>query len=354
MLKNIVSRIAPGIGALGLLAACASGPAEQAVSSASHSPCASPPRLVCPETNCDPVARTFLGRATEFKSQRTFFLDYPCDLRAGEKVVFILNLHGAGSIGNWQRSYFPAVDYVQKYRLVVATPTAFTNPPTTNGQSARRWVAEADDEYLHGIVDQVMTEFGRANIKSFWLAGHSQGGLTSRRIVCSPYFRNKVDGFLSLSGGRVGTPANAPRPAPLPPAAGATPQPAQAAPPPLDCDFSFIFDIGELEPSSATATAVSEWATKYACQPRQRRPDVVDTQAGYVTASDQSRGPAWGRFARPGTSRVWTFEGCRDGRIVADVVRMDKGHTEGLEPHVTETIIQMMVNARGGKLQAGQ
>ena len=51
-----------------------------------------------------------LGNATEPKTGRKFFLDYPCDLKPGEKVVFILNIHGAGSIGNWQRHYFPAID----------------------------------------------------------------------------------------------------------------------------------------------------------------------------------------------------------------------------------------------------
>jgi hypothetical protein len=34
------------------------------------------------------------------------------------------------------------------------------------------------------------------------------------------------------------------------------------------------------------------------------------------------------------------------------VVRKDKGHTEGLEPKVTEALIQMMVKAPGGKARA--
>ena len=37
---------------------------------------------------------------------------------------------------------------------------------------------------------------------------------------------------------------------------------------------------------------------------------------------------------------------------MADVVRKDKGHTEGLEPKVTEAIVAMMVAAPGGKLAA--
>jgi hypothetical protein len=34
-------------------------------------------------------------------------------------------------------------------------------------------------------------------------------------------------------------------------------------------------------------------------------------------------------------------------------MRMDKGHTEGLEPRVTEEIVKMMLAARGGKIQKG-
>ena len=87
--------------------------------------CSTPRPLRCAGEACATSgALGELGNATETKSGRKFFLDYPCDLKPGEKVTFILNLHGAGSIGYWQRHYFPAVDYVDKYRLVVATPTA--------------------------------------------------------------------------------------------------------------------------------------------------------------------------------------------------------------------------------------
>jgi pimeloyl-ACP methyl ester carboxylesterase len=302
------------------------------------SACHAPPRYACPDAqNCDATARTFLGAATELKSGRKFFLDYPCDLKSDDQVAVILNLHGAGSIGNWQRAYFPAVDLKEKYRLVIATPTALTDQPT------RRWTAEADDAYLHGIVDQVIAEFGRENITTFWLAGHSQGGITSRRIVCSDYFKDKVDGFLSLSGGRVGTPPRAPT--------ATTANTPTTVPPPLTCDFSHIFAIGELEAASATATDASEWANKYRCSNRLRKPDVVDIKAGYVTASDQSRGPSWGTVARPGTAQMYEFPNCNDGRIVMDVVRMNKGHTEGLEPKITDAIVKAMLAAKGGKLQ---
>src|SRR4029077_4741925 len=122
-----------------------------------------------------------------------FFLDYPCDLKRGEKVTFVLSLHGGGSYGNWQRHYFPIVDFKDKYRLVIATPNA---PP-------RVWAA-TDDEYLQNIVNLVYEQIGKANIKQFWLVGHSQGGMTSNRLVRTDFFKQKVDGWLSLSGGRPG------------------------------------------------------------------------------------------------------------------------------------------------------
>ena len=40
--------------------------------------------------------------------------------------------------------------------------------------------------------------------------------------------------------------------------------------------------------------------------------------------------------------------------MVADVLRLDKGHTEGLEPTIMEEIVKLMVQARGGKLQGAR
>ena len=33
------------------------------------------------------------------------------------------------------------------------------------------------------------------------------------------------------------------------------------------------------------------------------------------------------------------------------MVRLDKGHTEGLEPRITETLVRLMVAAPGGNVQ---
>src|SRR4029453_8005536 len=154
--------------------------------------CETPPPAHC-EEGCGGALLANQGNATEPKSGRKFFLDYPCDLKPGEPIAFILSLHGAGSIGNWQRHYFPAMDFKEKYRLVIATPPAATSGSIAAGAPAvRMWAAAADDQFLHDVVDYVLEQVGRQNIKAFWVAGPSQGGMTSNRIVCTDFFRDKV------------------------------------------------------------------------------------------------------------------------------------------------------------------
>ena len=61
--------------------------------------------------------------------------------------------------------------------------------------------------------------------------------------------------------------------------------------------------------------------------------------------------PSWGLLPGPGKAHSFVFPGCKDGRIVADVVRLEKGHTEGLEPSVTEHLVKLIVSAKGSKIQ---
>lgn len=318
--------------------------------------CTNPPPARCAGEACSTDGSLAnLGNATDAKTGRKFFLDYPCDLKPGEKVVFILNLHGAGSIGNWQRHYFPAADYKDKFRLVVATPTAATSVAMApGGPAVRRWDAAADDAHLQNVTDFVLEAFGRKNIKSMWLAGHSQGGMTSRRIVCSDYFKDKVDGFLSLSGGRIGAAPFVARFGP-PKADGTPPDPRPAAAnammradPQPTCEISHIFTVGQYEIDSLPET--SPLAERYGCAARVKRPDIVDSQAGHVWDYARAGYPVWGTKARPGKAEHYDYPKCKDGRVIADVVRMDKGHTEGLEPKVTEELVRLMAGASGGKV----
>jgi pimeloyl-ACP methyl ester carboxylesterase len=333
--------------------------------------CTATPVLHCPDSECPGTMVINPGPVVEMKTRRTYFLDYPCDLKKGEKVTFILSLHGGGSYANWQRHYFPIMDYKDKYRLVIATPSS----PT------RAW-STADDEYLQNIVNSVIDQIGRENIKAFWLVGHSQGGMTSNRIVRTDFFKDKVDGWLSLSGGRLGgnpgrsatfaptgvpgaTGAGAPgaRPAasgatPATPGPGAPGNPAMAAAAaalrelPAN-DFSHIYTTGQREIDDKGVPEASAWATKYSCGPQRKGAEIVDTKAGYVydsTRLNQLR-PGWGLLPAPGKAQVYVYPDCKDGRVVADVVRIDKGHTEGLEPKITEELVKLMLSAKGGKLQ---
>jgi len=322
--------------------------------------CTATPYLHCPDSECSGPTVINEGNVVEMKTRRTYFLDYPCDLKKGEKVTFVLSLHGAGSYGNWQRNYFPIMDYKDKYRLVIATP----NSPT------RVW-SDADDEYLHNIVNFVIEQIGKENIKAFWLVGHSQGGMTSNRIVRTVFFKDKVDGWLSLSGGRLGgnpgrsatfaptavpgaAPAGAPGGGGGTPAAGFAAAAAALREPPA-ADFSFIYETGQRELDDKGVPETSEWAKKYSCGPRLAPREIEDARAGYVYDSTRLNllRPGWGLLPAPGKAQVFVYPGCKDGRVVADVVRLEKGHTEGLEPKVTEELIKLMLSAPGGKLQQG-
>ena len=212
----------------------------------------------------------------------------------------------------------------------------------------------------------VIEQIGRENIKAFWLAGHSQGGLDlhahhlqrllqdeGRRLPESVGRSRRWPGRarreLRRTRGERGDSRRPWRGA----TAAALPAGALVIPPPPTCDFSHIFETGEHE-ISALPTA-SERAQKYGCSAETKTREVVDTKAGYVyDGTRQNPGSkAWGLLPRPGKARSCRYRNCRDGRVVADVVRIDKGHTEGLEPRVTEELVKLMLSARGGKIQQG-
>lgn len=282
-----------------------------------------------------PPQMSAAANATEPRSGRAFYLEYPCDLKNGEQVTLVLNLHGGGSSGSWQRLYFPAGEYASNHRLVVATPTSAGGAPLpNNGPTVQMWIEKNDDQFLRDLTDLLIDSFGKSNIRSFWLAGHSQGGITSTRIVCSDYFASRVDGFTSLAGGRVGM------------RIGGTPT----------CDYSHIFETGELDTAGVAGIPdTSPLAERFGCKPKRLVAEIVDTEAGRVY-DPRALGPnppraGWGGAAAPGTANVYQFPDCKDGQIVADIVRLKKGHTEGLEPKVTEKIVELMASIPGGKIR---
>jgi hypothetical protein len=245
------------------------------------------------------------------------------------------------------------MDVKDKYKLVIITP----NSPT------RIW-SDADDEYLHNLVDLVVATLGKNNVLHFILAGHSQGGMTSNRVICTDYFKDKVDVRISLSGGRIGdvTWANKGFGAGFPPVYESghppAPPPAFHLPPPPPgppggaCDYSFIFSNGENETIPAVTSPLAD---KFGCGPRVQLDDVIDPKPGYVwDPSRQDPGTdGWGHFPKSGRALVYQFPHCKDGRVVADIVRLQKGHTEGYEPNITDRIIGLAVSAKGGKIANG-
>jgi hypothetical protein len=328
--------------------------------------CAAPPVYHCPDSGCLGPMVTQPGDTVEPKTRRTFFLDCPSDYKAGEKVNIVLSLHGGGSYANWQRNYFPVMDFKDKHKLVVITP----------GSPTRAWTPE-DDQYLHNIVDLVVGTVGKQNVGHFILAGHSQGGATSRRIVCSDYFKDKVDVRISLSGGREGEttrPAGSTggigggsipvyrsgEPQPAAPTGGpAGPAGAQRGPAPQPAcdasatDYSFIYAVGEYE---NIPTETSPRADKYGCGKRVQLPEVIDPKPGYVWDSTRQDpgSDSWGHYPRSGRAQVFQFPNCKDGRVVADVVKLKKGHTEGYEPNVTNKILELALSSKGGKIANGK
>lgn len=340
--------------------------------------CDAPPVYHCPDTACESAVVTQPGNTVEMKTRRTYFLDCPKGYKPGDKVNLVLALHGGGSYANWQRNYAPFYDVKDKYKLVVVTP----------GSPTRAWGA-ADDQYLQNIIDSVVGAVGKGNVERFILAGHSQGGATSTRIICTDYFKDKVDVRISLSGGRNGPTVSAGRgfgtgglpvyrqvpgqpaaAAPAgpgaaaaggPPGAGGAPGGGAAGGPPgggaasstnPTCDFSTIYTAGEYENTPAEASPIAD---RFGCKARVKEEDVVDPKPGYVwDATRQDPGSdGWGHYPRSGRAAVWVYPGCKDGRVVADVSRLQKGHTEGLEPNVTDKLIQLAVSAKGGKIKSG-
>lgn len=322
--------------------------------------CAAPPIWHCPAEHCESAVVTQPGNTVEPQTRRTFFLDCPAGYEPGDNVTLLLSLHGGGSYANWQRNYAPFFDHKDDHNLVIMTP----------GSPYRVWGAE-DDAYLENIVSMVVEAVGKENVDRFILAGHSQGGATSSRLVCQTFWRDKVDVRISLSGGRVGPTAGGrgfgglngapvymqdPDNPPAAPAAGGAPRgrglAGPSGPPGGDCDYSFIFTNGEYESIPAEDSPLAD---KFDCDDRARLEDVVDPVKGYVWDSTRQDpgSDGWGHYPRSGRAQVFVYPNCNDGRVVADVVRLQKGHTEGLEPNVTETLVELALREPGGKIRNG-
>jgi hypothetical protein len=115
-------------------------------------------------------------------------------------------------------------------------------------------------------------------------------------------------------------------------------------------EFSFIYTAGEHEIVSLPDS--SPWAERFGGGDRVRLDDVDDDLPGRVHDTRPGRPTqAWGRLPGPGTAEVYVYPGLRGDLVVADVLRKDKGHTEGLEPQVVRWLVMSMVGAPGGKVR---
>jgi hypothetical protein len=121
-----------------------------------------------------------------------------------------------------------------------------------------------------------------------------------------------------------------------------------------ESEFSFIYETGAREMGEKGLPETSQWAERLKCGAREKPREIADTKPGYVydTASQNPSNPAWGGKPAGGKAQLYVYPKCASNRVVADIVRIDKGHTEGLEPKITEEIVQLMLKAPGGKLQA--
>ena len=193
---------------------------------------------------------------------RKFYLDAPDDT-GRPPLTFLLNLHGGGSFGAWQRLYFPAHDYADTYRPGGrhAYGRHHGAVPALGRRGRRRASAERGQPGLRPV---------RPGRHRVLLAGRPLAGRDDLRPAAeqrrsSP---DRVDGWLSLSGGRIGGVPRAEGSGP--PAHPGGPQPSarraelqrlRAGPRPPDADLSFIFATGEHEIMELPASRPGRSAT---------------------------------------------------------------------------------------------
>jgi hypothetical protein len=245
------------------------------------------------------------GPIVEMKTRRTYFLDYPCDLKPGEKVTFILSLHGAGSYGNWQRHYFPIVDYKEAHspgdrdtqladarlvggrRRVSAEHRDVRGGPDrprqhqgilAGGAFARR--TDIQPDHSHRVLQEHRRWLAESLRWTTWWKPGPRDFRDRAALYCSGP-RERGTGRARCAARRC--------------------KPARSS----LRDFSFIFATGEREMDEKGLPSASEWAAKYGCGPKGAAQDIVDTKAGYIY--DRSRqnppNPAWGLLPRPGKAR---------------------------------------------------
>ena len=220
---------------------------------------------------------------------RDVTLHYPC-VREGAPVTFILNLHGTmpeQTLKGYQVPYFRAHWHVDTHNLIVVAPKAI-------GAQWGVFDGGADEPHLLEIIDWVYTTFGKLDIRSMWVAGHSQGALYAKTFVCHPAIADKVGGVVAQAGFN----AN-----------------------PLCIDrVSHIhtigeFDMGGILPEQSIAAAA------HGCSASITGPVML------------------------GNNRHRFFEGCDPGWVHSDYFMLGKGHVEVIDDVVVVSILDEIKGA---------
>src|SRR5437588_8832904 len=87
--------------AIGVAFVLAAAPAlAQETLTFAGAPCVTAPPMKCPEADCPGDRIANQGSVVEMKTRRTYFLDYPCDLKKGEKVTFTCTARARTATGS--------------------------------------------------------------------------------------------------------------------------------------------------------------------------------------------------------------------------------------------------------------
>jgi hypothetical protein len=187
-------------------------PAPAAPAPLSGDPNGTGPVVSIPDTACGPAAGldAFVqgtgipgpGSPNVKIGGKDVVLSYPCGLKEGAHVTFILNLHGTmpeETLKTYQHGYFSAHKLANSHKLIVATPKS-ESPVGQWGNMD----GGVDVPHLYEVVKWVYDKFSKFQISGMWIAGHSWGSMFAKQFVCDAMFKDKVRGVIGMSGGPTG------------------------------------------------------------------------------------------------------------------------------------------------------